>query len=102
MLDYEEIENPYEVENLADAISHHIRYMVMIILREHKAMTIGDLMRELERKFGVKMTHGNIRAHLMKMVVYDIVEITKIDGKDAVVLKKDVKIFVKEAKRNER
>ena len=102
MLDYEEIENPYEVEKLADAVSHHIRYMVMIILRKHKVMTIGDLMRELERKFGVKMTHGNIRAHLMKMVVYDIVEITKIEGKDAVVLKKDVKIFVKEVKGNER
>ena len=102
MLDYEETENPYEVEKLADAISHHIRYMVMIILREHKTMTIGDLLRELERRYNVKMTHGNIRAHLMKMVVYDIVEITKIDGKDAVALKKDVKIFVKEVERNER
>lgn len=102
MLDYDEIENPYEVENLADAISHHIRYMVMVILRKHKAMTIGDLMRELEKKFGVRMTHGNIRAHLMKMVIPGIIEITKMDGKDAVILKKDIKIFVKEVEGNER
>ena len=102
MIEYEEVTDPYEVEDLADAISHHIRYMILIILRKQKEMSIGDLIRELERRFKIKITHGNIRVHLMKMALLGIVEMTKIGGKDAVVLKKDIKIFLKEGDGNEK
>ncbi len=102
MLEYEEVADPYVVEDVADAISNHIRVMILEVLRKHKAITIGDLIRELEKRYSVKMTHGNIRVHLMKMALKGIVEMTKIDGKDAVVLKKDVRIFVKEVEENGR
>jgi len=96
MIEYEEIEDPYEVEEIADAISHHIRYMILMVLRKNKIISIGDLIRELERKFNVKITHGNIRVHLMKMALLGILELKKIDGYDGVILRKDVKIYVKE------
>ena len=96
MLGYEEIKDPYRIEDVADAISHHIRAMILEILRKRKSITIGDLIRELQKKYDVQMTHGNIRVHLMKMAVKGIVELTKIDGKDGVILKKDIKILIKE------
>jgi len=99
MLEYEEVKDPYEVEEIADAISHHIRYMILMVLRKHRSMSIGDLIRELERKFDVKITHGNIRVHLMKMALLGIVDMIKIDGKDAVILKKDIKLYMKEVEK---
>ncbi len=102
MRDYEEVEDPYVVEDVADAISNHIRVMILEILRKRKEMTIGDLLRELERKYSVKMTHGNVRVHLMKMAIKGIVELVKIDGKDGVVLKKDIRIYVKEVEESEK
>ena len=100
MLEYEEVEDPYIIEDFADAISNHIRVMILEILRKKKSITIGDLLRELEKKYSVRMTHGNVRVHLMKMAIKGIVELTKIDGKDGVILKKDIRIFVKEVEQN--
>ena len=102
MLDYEEVEDPYTVEDVADAISNHIRVMILEILRKKKEITIGDLLRELEKRYSVKMTHGNVRVHLMKMAIKGIVELIKIDGKDGVILRKDIRIFVKVVDKNEK
>ena len=98
---YGELEDSYEIEEACDALSNHIRVEIIKVLREHHAMTIGDLLRELEKR-GMKMSHASIRTHIPKLVFSGLVEMSKIDGKDAVVLKKDVRIFVKEVEESEK
>ncbi|EDY36447.1 hypothetical protein ABOONEI_437 [Aciduliprofundum boonei T469] len=39
--------------------------------------------------------------HIPKLVFAGIVELTKINGRDALILKKDVRVFVKEVEKDE-
>ena len=100
MEDFIEVKDAYKVGELCDALSNAIRVEILSVLREHKKLTIGDLLRELEKR-GLKMSHAGIRMHIPKLVFSGIVEVTKIDGKDGVVLKKDVRIYVKEVRADE-
>ena len=97
MKEYVELKSPYEIEEVCDALSNHIRVEILNVLREHPRITIGDLIRELEKK-GIKMSHASVRTHIPKLVFSGLVEITKIEGKDALILKKDVKVLVREVK----
>ena len=92
---YSELKDSHEIEEVCDALSNSIRVEIVEVLREHHEITVGDLLRELEKR-GIRMSHAGIRMHLPKLTFSGIIAMTKIDGKDGVVLKKDVRIFVKE------
>ncbi len=97
---YEELKDTYGQEEICDALSSTVRIEILKVLREHPEITVGDLLRELEKR-GVKMSHSGVRMHIPKLVFSGIVELTKINGRDALILKKDVRVFVKEVKKNE-
>ncbi len=92
---YKEVEDSYQIGYLCDALSNPIRVEILSILREHNKITIGDLLREMEKR-GMKMSHAGIRMHIPKLVFSGIVEMVKIDGKDGIELKKDIRIYMKE------
>ncbi|GEM_PF-3948244 len=95
MEDYKEIRDIYQIGDLCDALSNPIRVEILSILRDHNKITIGELLREMEKR-GMKMSHAGIRMHIPKLVFSGIVEMIKIDGKDGIVLKKDIRIYAKE------
>ena len=98
---YSEVEDSYKIEEVCDALSNHIRVEILKVLRENPVITIGDLLRELEKR-GFKMSHASIRMHIPKLVFSGLVGKIKIDGKDGVVLKKDIRIYVKEVEESEK
>ncbi len=97
--DFNEIRDSYIEAEICDALSNTIRVEILSVLREKREISIGDLLRYLEKK-GLKLTHAGIRMHIPKLVFTGLVEMIKIDGKDGLKLKKDVRIFVKEVEEN--
>ena len=100
MKDYHEIKDIYETEVIADGLSHFIRVAIVQALRKNKIMRIPELLKILKDQ-GLPVERNSIRPHLYKLMYSGIVEISRIEGKDYVILKKDVKILVKEVRENE-
>jgi len=97
---YEELKDTYKQEEICDALSSMVRIEILKVMRDNPKITVGDLIRELEKR-GLKMSHSGIRMHIPKLVFAGIVELTKINGRDALILKKDVRVFVKEVEKDE-
>lgn len=95
MSEYTELDDIYQTEVIADGMSHYIRVAIVRILRDHRKIRIPELLKMLKEQ-GLPVERNSIRPHLYKLMYAGIIEIPRIEGKDYVMLKKDVKILVKE------
>jgi DNA-binding transcriptional ArsR family regulator len=95
MKDFREVKDIYEIEVIADGISHFIRVAILQALRKNPKMRVPDLLKNLKAQ-GLAVERNSIRPHLYKLMYSGIIEISRIEGKDYVILKKDVKILVKD------
>ena len=97
---YEEVKDVYTIEVLADGLSHYIRAAVLQALKKKQKMRIPELLKVLKDQ-DLPVERNSIRPHLYKLMYSGIIEITRIEGKDYVILKKDVKILVREVRNDE-
>lgn len=95
MGEYQEIKDMYQVEIIADGLSHYIRVAIMNVLRDNPKLRIPELLKILKDQ-GLPVERNSIRPHLYKLMYSGLIEISRIEGKDYVILKKDVKILAKE------
>ena len=100
MDDYYEVTDIYQTEVIADGLSHYIRVAIVNVLRDHKKIRIPELLKILKSQ-KLPVERNSIRPHLYKLMYSGIIDIPRIEGKDYVVLKKDVKILVKEVEIDE-
>lgn len=79
-----------EAAAIHDALGHPIRIAIQRALREQKRMSMPELRKAVSEAY-IPIDTRNLQFHLFKMQVAGVVRVTKVAGRDTVVLVRDVK-----------
>ncbi len=95
-----EVSDPFEAGEICAGLGHAYRIKVMQVLVQLGGKAkLADLIKECSKDppFFRQFTVG--KAHIEKMAIAGIVDLSNEEGPYVVVLKKEVRVFIKEIKR---
>ena len=98
-VDGKEVSDPFEAGEICAGLSHAYRIKVMQVLMQLGGKAkLADLIKECSKDppFFRQFTVG--KAHIEKMAITGIVELSSEEGAYVVELKKEVRVFVKDIK----
>jgi len=99
-MNWREATDPSEASLVCEGLAHPFRIKALQVLREHGGkMKLYDLFKECNKEEEYGQQFGVVKGHVEKMRICGLVDLVKERGKYTVILKKDVKILVKNYER---
>lgn len=98
--DWIELIDPFEIEDVCDAISFNFRVHVMRVLKKHGGkLSLAELRRKCAEDKEFDRQYYVVQKHVDKMATDGVVKLSKDEGGEYEVrLLKEIRVFVRELK----